>query len=67
MERRIAQNKKTEQEKRMRELAANARQQRTTAVRKAADEDADAIEESKERDAIRRDRIDDVRKERNIT
>ena len=51
----------------MRELAANARQQRTTAVRKAADEDADAIEESKERDAIRRDRIDDVRKERNIT
>jgi hypothetical protein len=38
MERRIAQNKKTEQEKRMREMAQNARLARTQALRKAEEE-----------------------------
>uniref|UniRef100_A0A1I8BA78 SKIP_SNW domain-containing protein n=1 Tax=Meloidogyne hapla TaxID=6305 RepID=A0A1I8BA78_MELHA len=41
--------------------------QRSQALRKAeADEDSKAIEEAKEREAIRRDRVEDHRKERNI-
>jgi len=67
MERLIAQNKKTEQEKRMREMAQSARIQRSQALRKAeADEDQKLMEEAKEREAIRRDRVEDHRKERNI-
>ena len=66
MERRIAQNKKTEQEKRMREMAQNARMARTQALRKAEDEDTTAVEEAKEREQIRRDRIEDHRRDRNI-
>ncbi|KAF7639786.1 SKIP_SNW domain-containing protein [Meloidogyne graminicola] len=67
MERRIAQNKKTEQEKRMREMAQSARLQRSQALRKAeGEEDKKIIEEAKEREAIRRDRVEDHRKERNI-
>ncbi|KAI1707361.1 SKIP/SNW domain-containing protein [Ditylenchus destructor] len=68
MERRIAQNKKAEQEKRMRELAQNARQARAE-VRKTrtADEESEETQQQvKEREAIRRDRIDDHRRERNI-
>lgn len=65
MERRIAQNKKSEQEKKMREMAMNARIQRT-AISKPDTKDEKDAEELKERDAIRRDRLDDHRKERNI-
>ncbi|KAL3083353.1 hypothetical protein niasHS_011155 [Heterodera schachtii] len=66
MERRIAQNKKTEQEKRMRELAQNARLARAQALKKTEDEDTNALEEAKEREMIRRDRIEDHRRDRNI-
>jgi hypothetical protein len=57
MERRIAQNKKSDQEKRMRELATKAREERTHAVRKAAadeEEGGEVAEEALEREAIRR-------------
>uniref|UniRef100_A0A914DR83 SKI-interacting protein SKIP SNW domain-containing protein n=1 Tax=Acrobeloides nanus TaxID=290746 RepID=A0A914DR83_9BILA len=63
MERRRAQIKKQEQEQRMREMALNARQARTTATKKTKEE---SNEEVKERDAIRRDRMEEHRKERNI-
>uniref|UniRef100_A0A914HGJ0 SKI-interacting protein SKIP SNW domain-containing protein n=1 Tax=Globodera rostochiensis TaxID=31243 RepID=A0A914HGJ0_GLORO len=66
MERRIAQNKKTEQEKRMRELAQNARVARAQALKKTEDESTTAVEEAKERELIRRDRIEDHRRDRNI-
>ena len=62
MERKVAQNKKSEQEEKMRAMAAKARQERAGGPRRAEDED----EGAKERDAIRRDRLDDIRKERNI-
>lgn len=52
MERRIAQNKKSEQEKKMREMAMNARIQRT-AISKPDTKDEKDAEELKERDAIR--------------
>ncbi|GMR57303.1 hypothetical protein PMAYCL1PPCAC_27498 [Pristionchus mayeri] len=61
LERKIAQNKKTEQEEKMRAMAAKARAERAAAPR-VKEDDAEA----KERDAIRRDRQDDARKERNI-
>lgn len=63
MERRIAQNKKAEQEKKMREMAMQARQARSTGGPRRGEEDN---EEVKEREAIRRDRLDEHRKERNI-
>lgn len=66
MERRIAQNKKTEQEKRMREMAQNARLERAQALRKAEEDEPEAKEEAKEREQVRRDRMDEHRKERNI-
>ncbi len=48
----------------MREIAMKARQERMEAKRAHGDERQ--LEEVKERDAIRRDRIDEHRKERNI-
>uniref|UniRef100_A0A915EK08 SKI-interacting protein SKIP SNW domain-containing protein n=1 Tax=Ditylenchus dipsaci TaxID=166011 RepID=A0A915EK08_9BILA len=68
MERRIAQNKKTEQEKRMREMAQNARQARAEVKKtRATEEDSEDVREQlKERENIRRDRMDDHRRDRNI-
>ncbi|EFP05332.1 hypothetical protein GCK72_018079 [Caenorhabditis remanei] len=62
LERRVAQNKKAEQEEKMAEAAAKARQERS-AIRRKDDEDDEQV---KVREEIRRDRIDDIRKERNI-
>lgn len=52
MERRIAQNKKSEQEKKMREMALNARAQRSLAS-KPDNRDEKEVDEIKEREAIR--------------
>ncbi|VDM68433.1 unnamed protein product, partial [Strongylus vulgaris] len=62
LEKRVAQHKKLEQEARMREMAAKARQERAGIRKKGEDED----EAVKAREEIRRDRLDDIRKERNI-
>lgn len=62
LERRVAQNKKAEQEAKMAEAASKARLERTAIKKKGDDED----EQAKIRDEIRRDRMDDIRKERNI-
>ncbi|CAD6196097.1 unnamed protein product [Caenorhabditis auriculariae] len=62
LERRVAQNKKAEQEEKMRQMAAKARQER--AGNRKRDEDED--DQVKAREEIRRDRLDDIRKERNI-
>ncbi|CAI2353843.1 unnamed protein product [Caenorhabditis sp. 36 PRJEB53466] len=62
LERRVAQNKKSEQEAKMADAAAKARQERTAIRKKEDDED----DQAKARDEIRRDRLDDIRKERNI-
>ncbi|CAI5453112.1 unnamed protein product [Caenorhabditis angaria] len=62
LERRVAQNKKAEQEAKMADAAAKARQERSAMRRNGDDED----EGAKERDEIRKDRLDDIRKERNI-
>ncbi|VDN03431.1 unnamed protein product [Thelazia callipaeda] len=64
MERRVAQNKKAEQEEKMRAMAAKARQER--ALSKKAHEDDLANQEARERDQIRRDRVDEYRREKNI-
>ncbi|VIO99461.1 Hypothetical 60.2 kDa protein T27F2.1 in chromosome V, putative [Brugia malayi] len=64
MERRVAQNKKAEQEEKMRAMAAKARQERT--VLKKVHEDDSVNQEARERDQIRRDRLDEHRRERNI-
>ncbi|PAV79170.1 hypothetical protein WR25_24176 isoform B [Diploscapter pachys] len=63
MERKVAQNKKTEQEERMREVAKKAREDRKAMNVKREDDNDDA---AKARREIRKDRLDDVRKERNI-
>jgi SNW domain-containing protein 1 len=60
MELRIAQNKKTEKEKQMREIAMKARQERTEMKKVHGDERQS--EEVKERDNIRRDLLDEHRK-----
>ncbi|CAI4226732.1 unnamed protein product [Auanema sp. JU1783] len=62
LERRLAQQKKTEQEEKMRQMAAQARQERAGIRKKEEDGD----EFAKQREEIRRDRLDDIRKERNI-
>ncbi|MFH4974650.1 hypothetical protein AB6A40_001359 [Gnathostoma spinigerum] len=64
MERRVAQNKKAEQEEKMRLMAQKARQERA-AMKKSHEDDA-ANQEARERDLIRRDRLDEHRRERNI-
>ncbi|TKR80939.1 hypothetical protein L596_014908 [Steinernema carpocapsae] len=64
MERRVAQNKKAEQEEKMREMAAKARKDRMQNHKEAKTEDN---EEARERDKIRRERNEDRRKERNMT
>ncbi|VDK89243.1 unnamed protein product, partial [Onchocerca ochengi] len=64
MERRVAQNKKAEQEEKMRAMAAKARQERT--ILKKVHEDDSISQEARERDQIRRDRLDEHRRERNI-
>ncbi|VDK51277.1 unnamed protein product [Anisakis simplex] len=64
MERRVAQNKKAEQEEKMRLMAQKARQERVQM--KKAHEGEGANEEAKEREQIRRDRLDQHRRERNI-
>ncbi|KHN80171.1 Uncharacterized protein T27F2.1 [Toxocara canis] len=64
MERRVAQNKKAEQEEKMRLMAQKARQER--AQMKKAHEGEAGNEEARERDQIRRDRLDEHRRERNI-
>ncbi|GMT09499.1 hypothetical protein PFISCL1PPCAC_796 [Pristionchus fissidentatus] len=61
LERKIAQNKKSEQEEKMRAMAAKARAERAAAPRIKEDDEG-----AKEREEIRRDRQDDARKERNI-
>ncbi|KAK6753022.1 hypothetical protein RB195_012557 [Necator americanus] len=62
LEKRVAQHKKLEQEARMREMAAKARQERA-GIRKRDEDEDEAV---KAREEIRRDRLDDIRKERNI-
>ncbi|VDM44116.1 unnamed protein product, partial [Toxocara canis] len=64
MERRVAQNKKAEQEEKMRLMAQKARQER--AQMKKAHEGEAGNEGARERDQIRRDRLDEHRRERNI-
>ncbi|XGW05519.1 hypothetical protein V3C99_016122 [Haemonchus contortus] len=62
LEKRVAQHKKLEQEARMREMAAKARQERA-GIRKRDEDEDEAV---KAREEVRRDRLDDIRKERNI-
>ncbi|CAB3398568.1 unnamed protein product [Caenorhabditis bovis] len=62
LERRVAQNKKADEEEKMRQAAAKAREERRGLMRK----DDEADEQAKAREEIRRDRLDDIRKERNI-
>uniref|UniRef100_F1L1L4 SKI-interacting protein SKIP SNW domain-containing protein n=1 Tax=Ascaris suum TaxID=6253 RepID=F1L1L4_ASCSU len=64
MERRVAQNKKAEQEEKMRLMAQKARQERIQM--KKVHEGEGASEEAREREQIRRDRLDEHRRERNI-
>lgn len=64
MERRVAQNKKAEQEEKMRIMAQKARNDRYQM--KKTHEDENANQEARERDQIRRDRLDEHRRERNI-
>jgi SNW domain-containing protein 1 len=64
LERRVAQNKKAEQEEKMRQMAAKAREERANLGRGGVNEDED--ESAKQRDELRRDRLDDHRKDRNI-
>lgn len=79
MERRIAKNKKIEEEKKMIELAQNARQARAQGNK--VNESEEQHEEAKKRDEFRfvsfqlalvyltnfrRDRLDDIRRERNL-
>uniref|UniRef100_A0A0N4Y1P3 SKIP_SNW domain-containing protein n=1 Tax=Nippostrongylus brasiliensis TaxID=27835 RepID=A0A0N4Y1P3_NIPBR len=63
LEKRVAQHKKLEQEARMREMAAKARQERAGIGRKRDEDEDEAV---KAREEVRRDRLDDIRKERNI-
>lgn len=60
MELRIAQNKKAEKEKQMREIATKARQERVEMKNTIGDERQS--EEVKERENIRRDLLDEHRK-----
>ncbi|KAI6215781.1 hypothetical protein M3Y94_00425000 [Aphelenchoides besseyi] len=64
MERRVAKNKKLEQEKRMVELARGARQVKAGAGK--FDETEEEREQRKERDEFRREHLDDIRRERNL-
>ncbi|CAJ0586364.1 unnamed protein product, partial [Mesorhabditis spiculigera] len=67
LEKRVAQNKKAEQESKMRELAQKARKERSgiqgEASRGHREEDD---EEIRKREEIRRDRVDEFRRDRNI-
>ncbi|KAI6228710.1 SKP-1 protein [Aphelenchoides fujianensis] len=63
MERRVAKNKKLEQEKRMVELARGARQANAGG---RADETAEEREEREKRDEFRREHLEDIRRERNM-
>ncbi|RCN32184.1 SKIP/SNW domain protein [Ancylostoma caninum] len=85
LEKRVAQHKKLEQEARMREMAAKARQERA-GIRKRDEDDDEAVKAREEIRPVfklvvvmyfflgsipgmggyRRDRLDDIRKERNI-
>ncbi|VDD95821.1 unnamed protein product, partial [Enterobius vermicularis] len=64
MERRLAQNKKAEQEEKMRQMAQKARQERYQ-MKKTQETEGDNAE-AREREQIRRDRLDEHRRERNI-
>lgn len=64
MERRLAQNKKTEQEEKMRQMAQKARQERYQ-MKKVQEAEGENLE-AREREQIRRDRLDEHRRERNI-
>ncbi|KAI6188860.1 SKP-1 protein [Aphelenchoides besseyi] len=64
MERRVAKNKKLEQEKRMVELARGARQAKAGADK--FEETEEERELRKERDEFRREHLDDIRRERNL-
>uniref|UniRef100_A0A0N5ANQ3 SKIP_SNW domain-containing protein n=1 Tax=Syphacia muris TaxID=451379 RepID=A0A0N5ANQ3_9BILA len=64
MERRLAQNKKNEQEEKMRQMAQKARQERYQ-LKKVQETESESLE-ARERDQIRRDRLDEHRRERNI-
>ncbi|KAK0395172.1 hypothetical protein QR680_001155 [Steinernema hermaphroditum] len=61
MERRVAQNKKAEQEEMMREMAAKARKERLQGRKDDRDDEG-----AQERDKIRRERAEDRRRERNM-
>uniref|UniRef100_A0A7E4ZQD9 SKIP_SNW domain-containing protein n=1 Tax=Panagrellus redivivus TaxID=6233 RepID=A0A7E4ZQD9_PANRE len=65
VEKRIALKNKAEQEARMREMALQAQKDRLK-NRNVAKEEDEEDEEVKERDAIRRDNLDNIRRERNI-
>ncbi|KAI6190652.1 SKP-1 protein [Aphelenchoides bicaudatus] len=65
MERRVAKNKKIEEEKKMVELAKQARQSRAQGGPKE-EESSEQREEAKKRDEFRRERLDDIRRERNM-
>ncbi|VDK74876.1 unnamed protein product [Onchocerca ochengi] len=64
MERHVAQYKKAKQEEKMKDMAAKARQQ--LAVLKEIHEDNSVSQKARERDQIRRDRLDEYRRKRNI-
>jgi len=64
MERKIAMNKKLEEEKKMIELAKSAR--RASSQMGKINEPEDQREEAKKRDEFRRERLDEIRRDRNM-
>ena len=65
-QKRIALKQKADEEKRMRELALQAKKERSQA-KKTVKEEEEEDEDKKNRDQLRRDKLDDIRRERNLT
>lgn len=63
MQKRIALKEKAEQEKKMHEMALQAKKDRAMARNQVKEEDD---EDRRERDKLRRDKLDDIRRERNM-